>query len=160
MSQVVDDGLLSTTAGQIAASITSLRNQWLQYLNQKEQMAYVAAIVYIGSAATVATREDLASQLHSAVGELSATVIAISAFLFVIWQVDRLRVATHTLAVCNELLVGVHSQRCSTPTASRLALALEGTSGIFPHRAVYVELAVIFVMIMFSVWAGLAIWRA
>ena len=65
MSHAVDDGLLSTTDGQVASSIISLRNQWQQYLNHKEQMAYVAAIVYIGSAATVATREDLASQLHT-----------------------------------------------------------------------------------------------
>jgi hypothetical protein len=35
-------------------------------------MAYVAAIVSIGSAATVATREDLASQFHAGVGALSA----------------------------------------------------------------------------------------
>jgi len=144
----------------MAASIISVRSQWQQYLNQKEQMAYVAAIFYIGSAATVATREDLASQLNTGIGELSAILIAMAAFLFVTWQVDRLRVATHTLAVCNELLVGVHSQRCSTPTASRLALAFKGTGGLFPHRALYVELAVIFVMIIFSVWAGLAIWRA
>ena len=105
MSHAVDDGLLSTTDGQVASSIISLRNQWQQYLNHKEQMAYVAAIVYIGSAATVATREDLASQLHTGVGKLSAILIAIAAFVFVTWQVDRLRVATHTLAVCNELLV-------------------------------------------------------
>jgi hypothetical protein len=99
VSEFVDDGLLSTASGQVAASLTSLRNQWLQYLNHKEQMAYFAAIVYIGSAATVATRDDLASQLHTGVGELSAILIAMSAFLFVIWQVDRLRVASHTLAV-------------------------------------------------------------
>ena len=160
MSHAVDDGLLSTTDGQVASSIMSLRNQWQQYRNHKEQMAYVAAIVYIGSAATVATREDLASQLHTGVGELSAILIAIAAFLFVAWQVDRLRVATHTLAVCNELLVDIHSKRSPTLTASRLAVALEGTSGVFPHRALYVELAAILVMIIFSVFAGLAIWRA
>jgi hypothetical protein len=159
VSHAVDDGLLSTADGQVAASITSLRNQWQQYLNHKEQMAYVAAIVYIGSAATVATRQDLASQLHTPVGELSAILIAIAAFVFVTWQVDRLRVATHTLAVCNELLLGIHSQRSPTPTASRLALAFEGTSGVFPHHALYVELVAILVMIIFSVFAGLAIWR-
>jgi len=159
VSEFVDDGLLSTASGQVAASLTSLRNQWLQYLNHKEQMAYFAPIVYIGSAATVATRDDLASQLHTGVGELSAILIAMSAFLFVIWQVDRLRVATHTLAVCNELLVGVQSQISSTPTASRLALAFEGTRGVLPHRALYVELVAISVMIVFSVLAGLAIWR-
>ena len=123
-------------------------------------MAYVAAIFYIGSAATVGTRKELASQLHTGVGELSAILIAIAAFLFVTWQVDRLRVATHTLAVCNELLVGIYSRRSSTPTASKLALAFEGTSGVFPHRALYVELVAILVMIIFSVLAGLAIWRA
>jgi len=160
VSHAVDDGLLSTADGQVASSIISLRDQWQQYLNHKEQMAYVAASVYIGSAATVATRDDLASQLHTGVGELSAILIATAAFVFVTWQVDRLRVATHTLAVCNELLVGVHSKRRPTPTASRLALAFEGTSGVFPHRALYVEVAAIFVMIIFSVFAGLAIWRA
>jgi len=159
MSPVVDDGLLSTAGFQVAASIISLRNQWLQYLNQKEQMAYISAIVYIGSAATVATRADLASQLHTGVGELSAVLVAMAAFLFVTWQVDRVRVATHTLAVCNELLVGVHSQRSATPTASRLALAFEGASGVFPNRALYVEIVAIFVMIIFSALAGLAIWR-
>ena len=138
----------------------SLRNQWLQYLNQKEQMAYICAIVYIGSGATVATRDDLASLLHSGVGELSAILIAMAAFLFVTWQIDRVRVATHTMAVCNELLVGLHSQRSSTPTVSRLALAFEGTAGMFPNRALYVELIAIFVMVIFSVLAGLAIWRA
>jgi hypothetical protein len=159
VSHAVDDGLLSTADGQVAASITSLRNQWQQYLNHKEQMAYVAAIVYIGSAATVATRQDLASQLHTPVGELSAILIAIAAFVFVTWQVDRLRVATHTLAVCNELLLGIHSQRSPTLTPSRLALAFEGTSGVFPHHALYVELVAILVMIIFSVFAGLAIWQ-
>jgi len=159
MPQVVDDGLPPTAGGQVASSIISLRNQWLQYLNQKEQMAYVAAILYIGSATTVATRVDVASQLHSGVGELSAVLIAMAAFLFVTWQVDRIRVATHSMAVCNELLVGTHSQRSSTATASRLAVAFEGTSGLFPHRALYVELAVVFVMIIVSVLAGLAIWR-
>ena len=159
MSHAVDDGLLSTADGQVASSIISLRNQWQQYLSHKEQMAYVAAVVYIGAAATVATREDLSSQLHTGVGELSAILIAIAAFLFVTWQVDRLRVATHTLAVCNELLVGAHSKRSPTLTASRLALALEGTSGVFPHRALYVELVAVLVMIIFSVFAGLAIWR-
>src|SRR5262249_22183732 len=102
MPQVVDDGLPPTAGGQVASSIISLRNQWLQYLNQKEQMAYVAAILYIGSATTVATRVDVASQLHSGVGELSAVLIAMAAFLFVTWQVDRIRVATHSMAVCNE----------------------------------------------------------
>jgi len=157
---VVDDGRLSAADGHVASSLISLRNQWLQYLNQKEQMAYVAAIVYIGSAASVATREDVARQLHTEVGELSALLIAMAAFMFVTWQVDRLRVAARTLAVCNELLVDLHSQGSSMSTASRLGLAFEGTSGALPHRTAYLEVVAILVMIIFSVMAGLAIWRA
>ena len=153
----VEDGLLSTAGPQLAASITSIRNQWLQYHNHKEQMAYVAAVVYIGSAATIATREDLAKQLRTWGGELSAALIAISAFLFVIWQLERLRVAQDTMTICNEALVGVESTRSSSPSALRLAAAIEGAPGLFPRRLLLAECVAILAMVIISVLAGLAI---
>ena len=153
----LDDGLLLSAGPQLAASITSIRNQWLQYHNHKEQMAYLAAVVYIGSAATIATRHDLARQLQTQGGELSAALIAISAFLFVIWQLDRLRVARDTLAVCNEALVSVESRRSSSPSVAKIAAAVEGARGVFPSRILVAEFVAILVMVIITALAGLAI---